>query len=257
MKSLISIVCFNLCLLILACQPSSTSASQESLAEQTPTPEQAEESNAVVDNTIAKELEAPIDYTINLPADLKMLSKAQGDLTKNGIDEQVFVVEPLVEEAEYMEAPPRRVQVYRLAEGEWQLWQEIPGGVLSADEGGMFGDPFQEVTIKRGALVIEHYGGSRIRWHYTHRFRWQNEQWQLIGATIVYGAPCDYWHTYDYNLSTDKVVAKWEVEDCDTEETTVDSFSFDHRIRPLPNMADFIPGETAVEVPERDTEFYF
>jgi hypothetical protein len=55
--------------------------------------------------------------------------------------------------------------------------------VLDSNEGGVLGDPFQEVKIERGAVVITHYGGSRYRWGYTHRYRWQQNQWMLIGTT--------------------------------------------------------------------------
>ena len=197
------------------------------------------------------------DLSVNLPAGLKLVGNAQGDLNKDGQEEQVLVVEPLSADDPAAEAPPRRLQVYHQVDGQWELWQEIPGGVLPSDAGGMLGDPFQGVDVERGALVVHHFGGSRIRWNYTHRFRWQNEQWQLIGATIMYGSPCNYWHTYDYNLSVDKVEAKWEEENCDTDQVTVDSFSFRHRIRPLPNMAEYVPGDLEVSVPERDTEVYF
>ena len=257
MKSIIPITYLSLCLTLVACQTRSNSEPQESLVEPTTAPEQVVENTPLTDTPIAEAPEVPVDDTIILPANLKILSKALGDLTKDGTDEQVFVVEPLVGNEQMTEAPPRHILVYRLEEDTWQLWQEIQGGVRSADQGGVLGDPFQKVSIERGALVVDHFGGSRIKWHDIHRFRWQNEQWQLIGATTIFGAPCDYWHTYDYNLSTGRIEAKWETENCDTEEITEESFIFRHRIHPLPNMANFVPGDLEVDVPDRDTKVYF
>ncbi|MEO0877187.1 MAG: hypothetical protein AAFY48_21530 [Bacteroidota bacterium] len=250
-------ICLGLALAIIACQASPTNEPEE-LAEEATAQTSAAPTTSPLDSVNRTPERAPSDNHINLPANLKMVAKAQGDLNKDGLNEQVFVVEPQTTDQETGAAPARRLQIYhQVAENAWLLWQDIPGGVLPADAGGILGDPFQEVKVERGALVIDHFGGSRIRWHYTHRFRWQNEQWQLIGATIVYGAPCDYWHTYDYNLSTDKVVGKWETENCDTEETTEESFTFRHRIQPLPNLVGFVPGETEVRVPDRDETVYF
>lgn len=36
----------------------------------------------------------------------------------------------------------------------------------------------------------------------------QNENWYLIGAKTSYGAPCDFWETLDYNLSTGDAIVK-------------------------------------------------
>ena len=257
MRSYPLFISLGLVLTIMACQASPANEPEEA-AEETTTQTSVASTTSPRDSVSRTPEQTPSDNLINLPANLTMVAKAQGDLNQDGLNEQVFVVEPQTMDQETDAAPPRRVLVYhQVAEDAWLLWQDIPGGVLSSDAGGMLGDPFQEVKVERGALVIDHFGGSRIRWHYTHRFRWQNEQWQLIGATIVYGAPCDYWHSCDYNLPTDKVVAKWETENCDTEKTTEESFTFRHRIQPFPTMPHFLPGDIAESVPERDETVYF
>lgn len=76
--------------------------------------------------------------------------------------------------------------------------------VLDGNEGGVFGDPFDGLVIERGAVVISHYGGSRDRWSYTHRYRFQNGQWMLIGLTIGNTDTLDLEHfdELDINLST-------------------------------------------------------
>ena len=56
--------------------------------------------------------------------------------------------------------------------------------VLDGDEGGAFGDPFEDLSVEHGVVVIMHYGGSRDRWGYTHRYRYQNGQWMLIGLSF-------------------------------------------------------------------------
>ncbi len=82
--------------------------------------------------------------------------------------------------------------------------------VLDGDEGGVFGDPFESLTIERGAVVIMHYGGSSDRWGYTHRYRYQGGQWMLIGLNFGNTdstAPNDHYDNHDINLTTGLVEA--------------------------------------------------
>jgi hypothetical protein len=83
--------------------------------------------------------------------------------------------------------------------------------VLDSNEGGALGDPFQEVKIERGAVVITHYGGSRDRWGSTHRYRWQHHQWMLIGMTTTAEDAFNpaMKNETDTNLSTGLVVRKY------------------------------------------------
>jgi hypothetical protein len=76
--------------------------------------------------------------------------------------------------------------------------------VLDGNEGGVFGDPFDSLMIERGTVVISHYGGSRDRWGYTSRYRFQNGQWTLIGLTLDETDTLDPDHAsdQDINLST-------------------------------------------------------
>jgi hypothetical protein len=82
--------------------------------------------------------------------------------------------------------------------------------VLDGDEGGVFGDPFQGLTVERGVVAIQHYGGSRDRWSFTHKYRFQNGQWELIGLEIGSTDTLDLEHydDQDINLSTGLVNAK-------------------------------------------------
>lgn len=225
------------------------------------TPSQKADPTTVVENTEQQTPEEPImtevifSDSIVLPAGWVLIGEARGDLNKNGQDERVLIVEATV--ATEDEAPERRIRTYQKGTESWTFWQEMTGAVLAADLGGMLGDPFQEVSIERSCIVLKHFGGSRIRWSYTHRYSWQNNAWEMIGATILYGAPCDYWHEFDYNLSTGKVVGEIETENCEEETSTTDRFEFSHQIRPLPTMDKHEPGSTAVAVPGRDLTFYF
>jgi len=82
--------------------------------------------------------------------------------------------------------------------------------VLDGDEGGVFGDPFQGLSVERGVVAIQHYGGSRDRWSFTHKYRFQNGQWELIGLEVGSTDTLDLEHydDQDINLSTGLANAK-------------------------------------------------
>ena len=106
----------------------------------------------------------------------------------------------------------KHVLVLALRVGDGKLHRSIVSddAVLDGDEGGVFGDPFNSLLVERGAVVISHYGGSRDRWSYTHRYRYQNGQWMLIGLTIGSTDTLDLEHfdEQDINLSTGLVDAR-------------------------------------------------
>jgi hypothetical protein len=87
--------------------------------------------------------------------------------------------------------------------------------VLDGDEGGVFGDPFQGLSVERGVVAIQHYGGSRDRWSFTHKYRYQNAQWELIGLEVGGTDTLDLEHydDQDINLSTGLVNAKQKGRD--------------------------------------------
>jgi hypothetical protein len=244
-----------LAMIIISCSspaPEAGTSEQEAVTEQTSAVAPSEEASSPVEKTPTSKV-AP--DTVVLPANLRKIAQAEGDLNKDGQPELVLVVDDLQSAGDF--GISRRIQIYRLENGQWQRWEEFRGGILSSESGGMMGDPFEAITIERGTIVINHFGGSRYKWTYTHRFRYQNGRWELIGATTLYGTPCEYWKTYDYNLSTGTVEVEEVFEDCDTEKETTEKFTFKHTIKPLPDLHDFEPGATAVPMPKGKEDFYF
>jgi hypothetical protein len=106
----------------------------------------------------------------------------------------------------------KHVLVLALRGSDGKLHRSVvnDAAVLDGDEGGVFGDPFQGLTVERGVVAIQHYGGSRDRWSFTHKYRFQNGQWELIGLEIGSTDTLDLEHYdgQDINLSTGLVNAK-------------------------------------------------
>ena len=113
-------------------------------------------------------------------------SRATGDLNQDGRSDVALVLAPKAESrADYDgETMPGRILVVLFATTQGYARAEQASRVLlSKDGGGMYGDPFAGLTIFRGVLSIDHYGGSSWRWSITSKFRYQQGGFYLIGET--------------------------------------------------------------------------
>ena len=65
------------------------------------------------------------------------------------------------------------------------------------------------MKIVKGVLVVNHYGGSRDRWRLKHTYRYQDNDWYLIGRTKnVVDTLTGESHKKDENLNTGKVIVE-------------------------------------------------
>lgn len=183
-------------------------------------------------------------FDLILPKGYEKIGEATGDLTKDGVPEKVLVLNTgkpgdMGDE--------REIRIYKVENNAWKLWHTSTGAVLSSESGGVFGDPFESIDIASGAIVIKHFGGSRQKWAYTHRFRYQNYTWELIGATIINTDPCEELESFDYNLSSGRVEYRLTKESCDDNGNILSSKTlvkedFNYRMSSLPKMDGFIIG---------------
>lgn len=140
-------------------------------------------------------------------------------------------------------------------------WFVAKSVLLPAEGGGIMGDPLEDIDIVGNTIVIKHFGGSRQKWAYTHRFRWQNNDFQLIGVTVHAGAPCDYFEDLDYNLSTGN--AEWvkTTQDCSESEDdpviTEVTHSFNEKPTVRASMNGFRTGEYELKIPKMNESVYF
>ncbi|GAB5551670.1 MAG: hypothetical protein Sapg2KO_12610 [Saprospiraceae bacterium] len=215
-------------------------------------------------DTVTSETEQPIapakivfNDTIPTPEGFTVLLEAEGDLDKDRQAEKVVIYDTPIETEMGTE---RAIHIFRKGPENWMLWHKTTGGILSSGHGGMFGDPLNDVRIERGCIVLEHFGGSRQKWAYLHRYRFQNEDWELIGTTVGFGVPCESWETFDYNLSTGNLDYKLEQEKCGDEGGTskvLKKESFTLTQDDLPSMDSMYPGNNGVEIPNTDLVFYY
>jgi len=175
----------------------------------------------------------PVDLSkinIPVPKNCTVLDSVCGDLDNDGIDELAVVYN--MKEPDSGDGYKRSIVVYKVQEQAWNPIDESKSAVRGSSEGGMMGDPYEEIEIEKGILIIYHSGGSRWKWSDTDKYRYQNNRFELIGYKGSYGAPCDYWQSVDFNLSTGKLNFEREKDDCDevSEEERADLYPVNETI---------------------------
>ena len=134
----------------------------------------------------------------------------EADLNGDGRPDAAFVISHGGDANDSVVVKHLLVLALRGGDGKLHVSVVNDAAVLDGDEGGVFGDPFQGLTVERGVVAIQHYGGSRDRWSFTHKYRFQNGQWELIGLQVGSTDTLDLEHydDQDINLSTGLVNAK-------------------------------------------------
>ncbi|MBH1443403.1 hypothetical protein ACX94F_07565 [Stenotrophomonas hibiscicola] len=142
-----------------------------------------------------------------VPSGANLLEAVRGDLTGNGFQDQLLVIDqPPPEGLLPGEHGPNRVLLLLLgdAAGRWQLAARNDKLVPCSTRGGIAGDPFAYVTIEDGAFSVITNGGSRERWSSTYTFRYApSEQvcWVHGVQRRVVDTETEATHTRDFSAA--------------------------------------------------------
>ena len=112
-------------------------------------------------------------------------------------------------------------------------------------------DSFADLRITNGCIVIEHTGLDGERWTYTHKYRFQNNEWLLIGATEHRYYVCSGWTNFDYNLITGKIIYETVAAICKNGNTKILPKThqvFKQKISVLQEMDGYKIGENTVNL---------
>jgi hypothetical protein len=159
-------------------------------------------------------------------------TSASGDLNKDGLIDMVIVYQPekLLKNAQNTERTLRIL--FAQPNGEYRLAVESKGVVADESMNNVF---FTGVEISKGILVIDN---EFLRGGCTHKYRYQNGSFYLIGASRLDG-DASYTSSIDYNLSTGKYIH--EYKNYNPEENKNKSFKKEGilKLNPLPDIKTF------------------
>jgi hypothetical protein len=102
----------------------------------------------------------------------------KGDLNRDGRSDYILVVEHAGKE----DAPRSLLVIVGNADGSLKLARRSEKAVYCRECGGVFGDPFNGIEIRKDRFVVHHYGGSSWRWTNDATFAWsrRDRTWQLV-----------------------------------------------------------------------------
>jgi hypothetical protein len=120
-----------------------------------------------------------------LPAGYVVLAAERGDLNRDAFPDWVVVLNKPNEKqtSDVIEHPTKRPLLLFVggAGGTYTSASRSDNAVYCVDCGGMMGDPFVGLAIKKGYFTVEHYGGSAQRWtrYITFRYDAATRTWLL------------------------------------------------------------------------------
>jgi len=169
-----------------------------------------------------------------------LITEVTGDLNKDSLSDIVIVTQDTLNEHE-----PYRLQIFfKEPNGQLKLIvssikiiePEYPDG----RDGWATGNGFSDVTIKNGLLSVN---VELLRGHYEHKFRFKNNNFELIGFSEVNSNGLGIMTTIDFNLSTGIRLEKFERYDKDE---VLSNTKKKILIRPLPKLQDVKPKENGL-----------
>lgn len=120
-----------------------------------------------------------------VPEGYTALDTVSGDLNLDDHPDMIIVLKKNGEDtsSDVSEDPEKRPLLILIGEDDNNYKQvaKSENAVYCIDCGGMMGDPFMKVVIKKGFFSIEHYGGSGWRWTRTITFKYspKDNYWYL------------------------------------------------------------------------------
>lgn len=165
------------------------------------------------------------------------ITEVEGDLNQDNLPDKVIVTQDTLSET-----APYRLQIFfKQPNGDFKLivssTKIIKPQYPEGREGYSSEDFFSNVTIKNGILSIN---SDLLRGYTTHKFRFQNGNFELIGYTANYSDGRGEMTKTDFNLSTGIHITKTQRYDRDK---VLSNEKEKIWIRPLPKLQDIIAGE--------------
>ncbi len=118
---------------------------------------------------------------ISLPEAYTLKDYSFGDLDRDGQEDAAVVIE----QGSGVTTGSRKIYLFLNQNGKYRLAFENSDIILGSMEGGVFGDPYEDISLSEGKLHVQDYGGSSDRWGHTYTFTYQDKQLILTEITVI------------------------------------------------------------------------
>lgn len=195
------------------------------------------------------------DVEFFVPKGYQILFQKEGNLNQDKTKDVAVIIESISEindlkEPDYAQKPRILFILMGKISGGYDLSIQSNESIMLSDDGGVFGDPLQELYIIGKTVCLDYYGGSNHKWSYTYKWRYQNNDWFLIGATHSTMNPIEnVLETYDFNLNTgvaEHSVMPYLEEDEGKPSVKPKTKRFNPGKKPLYRLTDFKFGQNMV-----------
>ena len=198
-----------------------------------------------------KDFDAPKGY--------KKIAHAIGDLDNDGKDELVFAYQTNKRDKD--SSFSRELYICKKQAGKIKTWKKNTSVLWKSGDFGFY-DTGISLEIENNTIILSQtfFSNSRHSFEYKNIFRYQKNDWFLIGSTCTDSYNCMWTMTYDINFSTKKVIADHEFESCeDNVEPKEDDkhWEFTYDFKSLPKMDNFTAGKVKHKIPNTKEHFYY
>ena len=122
-----------------------------------------------------------------IPEGYTVLDTAMGDLNFDQFQDLILVLKPIGEDTAMDATGYDRPLIILLghADNTYSLAARNDHVVYCFQCGGLFGDPYDGVEIKKGFFTVHHFGGSNDRWSNDITFKYSKEKSTWYLTTII------------------------------------------------------------------------
>lgn len=174
-----------------------------------------------------------------------------GDLDNDGIEEKVIVLHnQLLDDSTKSE-----IKIYKQQNQNWKLFYSSNKAILNYIHFYCEG-----VEIDNGILKIYHNTAGTLKSSQIQKYRYQNNDFELVGFKLHEGKVCQEWITFDCNLSTGKVLYQKEIDNCENAANTyqtIEQETFYYQLDTLPTLSNFDFGKQEMESPKHKALLVF
>lgn len=119
-----------------------------------------------------------------IPSDYGLLDTATGDLNSDSYKDWILVLKTIGEDTAFDATEYKRPLLILIgqANNTFTLAARNDNVVYCYQCGGMFGDAYNGLEIKKGIFIVHHFGGSNERWSndITFKYSKSDKSWYLL-----------------------------------------------------------------------------